>query len=218
MSLGQKGLRIAAAIAVLGAASLVTYAVAQAAPRAKVIKIVSKRFDTSSMLLVELADEMLRQKRDVFLTIAKRRQVDGKDREPVVQVFAKPAFLNCSARLLIRCGDDANIEFEFLFAAKPTNPSVFQYAEELRLQLERHLSDLVEKQRSAICQLKTARTRSNGSCERAFLVPEDFTFDKRFRNCSRIDGNERTIRALAEAVNGSSRELFAGSTLPSDDG
>ena len=45
MSLGQKGLRIAAAIAVLGAASLVTYAVAQAAPRAKVIKIVSKRFD-----------------------------------------------------------------------------------------------------------------------------------------------------------------------------
>ena len=45
MNLGQKGLRIAAAIAVLGAASLVTYAVAQAAPRAKVIKIVSKRFD-----------------------------------------------------------------------------------------------------------------------------------------------------------------------------
>ena len=45
MNLGQKGLRIAAAIAVLGVASLVTYAVAQAAPRAKVIKIVAKRFD-----------------------------------------------------------------------------------------------------------------------------------------------------------------------------
>jgi cytochrome c oxidase subunit 2 len=45
MNLGQKGLRIAAAIVVLGAASLVTYAVAQAALRAKVIKIVAKRFD-----------------------------------------------------------------------------------------------------------------------------------------------------------------------------
>jgi len=45
MNLGQKGLRIAAAIAVLGVGSLVTYAVAQAAPRAKVIKIVAKRFD-----------------------------------------------------------------------------------------------------------------------------------------------------------------------------
>jgi len=45
MNLGQKGLRIAAAIAALGVGSLVTYAVAQAAPRAKVIKIVAKRFD-----------------------------------------------------------------------------------------------------------------------------------------------------------------------------
>jgi cytochrome c oxidase subunit 2 len=45
MNLGKKGLRIAAAIAVLGVGSLVTYAVAQAAPRAKVIKIVAKRFD-----------------------------------------------------------------------------------------------------------------------------------------------------------------------------
>ena len=45
MDLGQKGLRIAVTIAVLAAGSLVTYAVAQAAPRAKVIKIVAKRFD-----------------------------------------------------------------------------------------------------------------------------------------------------------------------------
>ena len=45
MKFGQKDLRIAAAIAVLAAGSLVTYAVAQAAPRTKVIKMVSKRFD-----------------------------------------------------------------------------------------------------------------------------------------------------------------------------
>jgi len=45
MNFSQKDLRIAAAIAVLAAGSLVTYAVAQAAPRTKVIKMVSKRFD-----------------------------------------------------------------------------------------------------------------------------------------------------------------------------
>ena len=45
MNLGQKGLRIAATIAVLAVGSLVTYVAAQGAPRAKVIKIVSKRFD-----------------------------------------------------------------------------------------------------------------------------------------------------------------------------
>ena len=45
MKFSQKDLRIAAAIAVLAAGSLVTYAVAQAAPRTKVIKIVAKRFD-----------------------------------------------------------------------------------------------------------------------------------------------------------------------------
>jgi cytochrome c oxidase subunit 2 len=45
MNLNQKGLRIAATIAVLAAGSLVTYVSVQAAPRAKVIKIVAKRFD-----------------------------------------------------------------------------------------------------------------------------------------------------------------------------
>jgi len=45
MNLGHKGLRIAATIAVLAAGSLVTYVAAQAAPRAKVIKVVAKRFD-----------------------------------------------------------------------------------------------------------------------------------------------------------------------------
>jgi len=45
MNLGKKGLRIAATIAVLAAGSLVTYVAAQAAPRAKVIKVVAKRFD-----------------------------------------------------------------------------------------------------------------------------------------------------------------------------
>jgi cytochrome c oxidase subunit 2 len=45
MNLGRKGVRIAATIAVLAAGSLVTYVAAQAAPRAKVIKVVAKRFD-----------------------------------------------------------------------------------------------------------------------------------------------------------------------------
>lgn len=45
MNLDQKGLRIAATIAVLATSSLVTYVAAQAAPRTKVIKISAKRFD-----------------------------------------------------------------------------------------------------------------------------------------------------------------------------
>ncbi len=45
MNFSRKGLRIAVALAGIGVGSLATYLAAQAAPRAKVIKIVSKRFD-----------------------------------------------------------------------------------------------------------------------------------------------------------------------------
>ena len=45
MNFARKNLRIVATLVVLAAGSLVTYVAAQAAPRTKTIKIVSKRFD-----------------------------------------------------------------------------------------------------------------------------------------------------------------------------
>src|SRR5262249_16318263 len=126
-------------------------------------------------------------------------------------------FLNRGAWFLIGCGDHTHIELKFLFTAQPPDSTVFQNPEEFRLQLKRHLSDFIQEQRAAICQFKAARTRSDGSGEGAFLMAEDFAFDESFRNCGGVDGNEWTICALAEAVNRSGREFFAGPALASDD-
>ena len=144
-------------------------------------RILAKRLNVGAMLLVELANEMLSQQRNVFLSIAHRRQVNRKYREPVIEVFAEPPLLNRLARLLIRGGQHPHVKFKFLFAAKSSDLSVFQNAQKLRLQRKRHLPDFIQEQRAAICQFEASRTSDDGSCECAFLMPEDFAFDQSFR-------------------------------------
>ena len=96
--------------------------------------VVAKGRDHRAVLSVEFPDEMLSKKGKVFFPIAKRRKVHRKDRQAVVQVFAKLAVVNGVARFLVGGGDDAHIELEFLFSAQAANFAVFQNAQKLGLE------------------------------------------------------------------------------------
>ena len=63
-------------------------------------------------------------------------KMNGKHRQSIVEIFAESSFLNGCARLLIRCGNDANVEFEFLLAAQPSDLSVLQDAQKFGLELQ----------------------------------------------------------------------------------
>ena len=51
---------------------------------------VNRGFGTSQLLDGQI-DEMFRQQRDVVLSLLQRGDVDGKDMEPVIKVFAETA-------------------------------------------------------------------------------------------------------------------------------
>src|SRR5438094_369662 len=106
------------------------------------------------MFLIEFRDEMLRQQWKVFLAVAQRRQMNGEDGQPIIQIFAQPSFLNRIPRFLVCRRDNADIEFKFLFSSEPADFAVFQNSQKLWLELRGHFSNFIEKQCSTIRQFE----------------------------------------------------------------
>ena len=58
----------------------------------------------------------------------------------------------------MRRGDDANVGFDLLVTTDTVKTSIGQDAQQARLQIGRHVTDLIQKQRAALRLLKTTTT------------------------------------------------------------
>ena len=68
---------------------------------------------------------------------------------------------------------------------------LLQDTEKFRLQIWRNLADFIEKQRAAVCKFKSSLAKTIRAGECALLVPEEFTLEKRRRECRAVDRKER---------------------------
>ena len=84
-----------------------------------------------------------------------------------------------------------------------------QHAQQLDLQLQRHLGDLVEEQRAAVRALEEALVLAVGAGEAALLVAEQLALDQVRRDRAAVDRQERPLAAAAQLVHG-----LATSSLP----
>src|SRR5438132_7966471 len=132
-------------------------------------RVIAKRLNIGTMLLVELTDEVLSEQRDVFFAVAQRRQVHDENRQSIEKIFAQPAFTDCGPWILICSRDNSDVEFKFLFAAEAPYFSIFKHAQKLRLKGHRHFADFIQEQRSAIGEFEAARPCSDGSRECALF-------------------------------------------------
>ena len=101
------------------------------------------------VLAIEPLEKEPRQQFDVVRTLAQRRQPDDEHGEPVVEILAEPPVANDRLRRVIRSRHDPDVDGDFLAAADAHHAAGFEHAQQLRLQVERHLGDLVEKQGAA---------------------------------------------------------------------
>ena len=88
--------------------------------------------------------------------------------------------------------------------------------ENLGLKRERHVADLVEKQRTAGALLEPADPLARGARVRSLLMAEKFAFEERFRNGGAVDGKERLLRAGTVRVESACDELLAGAAFARD--
>ena len=112
------------------------------------------------------------QRRNVFGALAQRRQTQPDHVEAVKKIFAKSTELDPVFEILMGRGDDAHIGAHRIVATDAVELAVTQHAQKPRLQVERHVADLVEKQRSTVGLLEPAAARGLCAGEGTPLVAE----------------------------------------------
>jgi hypothetical protein len=81
------------------------------------------------------------------------------------------------------------------------------------LQLERHITDFVQKQSAAIRQLETPCSLHVRTGESAALVTEKLALEQRTRNRRAVQGHKRLLLTLAAFVDRTSNEFLARAGL-----
>src|SRR5262249_62026548 len=95
--------------------------------------------------------------------------------------------------------------------------ALLEHAEELGLDLERHLADLVEEERAAVGELEAAGPRRHRAREGAALVAEELALRQRGRDRRAVHLDERLPLAAAALVDGASHQLLARPALAQDE-
>src|SRR5207253_9395830 len=122
-----------------------------------------------------------RENPDVTRPSAKRRDVDRNDVDPVVEVLAKPLFVDRRAQVAVRGRDQACAEGDLGIAADGPQLTFLQHPQQLDLHLDWHLADLVEKQRAVARLHEQSMTVLTCIRERAANMTEQLALEQRGR-------------------------------------
>ena len=97
-----------------------------------------KRLGRDAVFLGGLFREVGHQQRDILAAFAQGRDRDVHHVEAVVEVFAERPRLHQRHEVLVRCRDDADVDFDFLAAAHALETALLKHAEQFDLQLLRY--------------------------------------------------------------------------------
>src|SRR5256885_2248927 len=86
----------------------------------------------------EFAEEIAREDRYVFLAVSQRRYKKGNHVESIEEVLAKGAASDFLLEILIRGGQDANVDGHRLARADRLKALLFKYTQDFRLRAQAH--------------------------------------------------------------------------------
>ena len=160
--------------------------------------------------------EMLGEHGDVLGTLAQRRDLDRHHAQPVEQVLAEAAVAHVLVEVAVRRRDDAHVDLLGALAADRRDLVALQHAQQLGLQVERHVADLVEEERAARRLAEASRARIDGAGEGALLVAEEFALEQLARDRRRVHRDEGARRARRRLVDRARHQFLAGAALAGD--
>src|SRR5512143_887866 len=130
---------------------------------------------------------MVGQKRNVFFPLPQRRKGNRDDVQPIIQVLPKKRLLNRLFQIPVGGGDHPDVGLEALVGSQALKFPVLQNSQKFHLGARGEVSNLVEKDGSAVGFFKSAYPSMGRSCESASLMAEEFALQEGFGNRSAAD-------------------------------
>ena len=146
---------------------------------------------------------------DVLATLAQRRQLNGKNRQPVEKVPPKVAIFGGLFQVDVGSGNHAHVDFQFFVATYTGELSILQHAQQSDLRGGAHFAHLIEKERPSIGLFKTTLPPRARVSERAFFMAEQFRFQQGFRYRAAVEFDVRLVFAAGVEVNEIGDQLFS---------
>ena len=165
----------------------------------------------------EQADEVLGQERDVLPPLVQGRQFQADHVQPVEQVLAEGVFLDRLLEVAVGGRNDAHVHRHRLGTAHRPDLPVLEHAQQLDLDVQRHVADLVEEQGAVVGRLEQAGIALDRAGERALDVAEQLGFEQRLRDGGAVDRDERPVAVGAGPVDGDGQQFLAGAALAADE-
>src|SRR5262249_45501429 len=138
--------------------------------------------DRLPLTLGERADEVSDQQRDIPLSLAQWRQREREDIQTIIEIGAESVVFDHPPQVLIGRCDDPDIDPARSPAPQPFELLLLKRTQQLRLQLERKVTDLIEEERAAIGGLQTSDSLVERSGERSSLVAKELALQQSTRN------------------------------------
>ena len=145
--------------------------------------------------------------------IAKRRYGDRHHAQSVEEIGPEPAGLDLGLEIPVGGADDPCVDLEGVFVTDPFEGAVLKNSEELHLHLWTQLTDLVEEDRAAVCELESALLVSHCAGKGSLDVSEKFAFEQTVGQGAAVDRHEKSVGPPAGFVKGVRDELFSGAAL-----
>ena len=160
-----------------------------------------------------LLREVMHKQRNVLRAFPQRRDVDGKDIQPVVKIVAELAVLDHLFQVAVGGGDQTHVHALSVCAAQPFEFPLLQSAQKLGLDFRRNVADLVEKEAATVRQFQTAGFLGDGAGKRAFFMTKQLTLEQAGGNGRAIQLHEGAVLAAAALVDGAGNQLLARTRL-----
>ena len=164
----------------------------------------------------EPRNEMPLEQRKIFFAIRQPRRLNFHHGETVVQILPKTFLGDGGPQVVIRGGNDANIHFAGAQRSHSLHFLILEHAQELRLRGERHISDLIQKQRASMGVLEQARLVVRGPGERTLHVAEQLALEQRFHDGRAVEHDVAAGSHRAEPVERAGDQVFTRPGLPRD--
>ena len=137
----------------------------------------------------------------------------GKYIQAIEQIGAELLLFDHGGEIAVGGGDQAGVGLERARAAEALKLALLKHAQQLRLELERDFTDLVEKNGAAVGQLEAANALRDGAGERTLLVAKKLTLEQAGGDGGTIQLYERAGVAGAEIMEGPGYEFLSGAGL-----
>src|SRR5882757_8688911 len=150
--------------------------------------------DRFAVALRIAAQKMMRQQINVLFTLAQRRQMNLDGIQAEQQILAKAPRCSLGRDIHIGRGDDTYIDAARARRAYALKFARLQNAQQLGLQLQRHVSNFIKKQCAVVGQLKSAYAIDTRIGKRALHMSKQLALKYAFRKSPGVYRDHRSVR------------------------